>query len=64
LLNAYSKQEMSINDFKLYAFNSVAMALSFSNIESTLKIVLLLASIVYTLMKTIELIKKKNDAKD
>ena len=55
---------MSINDFKLYAFNSVAMALSFSNIESTLKIVLLLASIFYTLMKTIELIKKKNDAKD
>jgi hypothetical protein len=55
---------MSISDLKLYTLNSLAMALSFSNIESTLKIVLLLASIVYTLMKTIELIKKKNDAKD
>ena len=52
---------MSINDLKLYALNSVTMALSFSNIESTLKIILLLASIVYTLMKTIELIKKKKD---
>ena len=55
---------MSINDFKLYALNSVAMALSFSNIESTLKIVLLLASIFYTLMKIIELIKKKNETND
>jgi hypothetical protein len=65
LLNAYLKlKTMSISDLKLYTLNSVAMALSFSNIESTLKIVLLLASIVYTLMKTIELIKKKNDAKD
>jgi hypothetical protein len=54
---------MSISDLKLYTLNSLAMALSFSNIESTLKIVLLLASIVYTLMKTIELIKKKNDGK-
>jgi len=52
---------MSINDLKLYTLNSLAMALSFSNIESTLKIVLLLASIVYTLMKTIELIKKKKE---
>jgi len=57
---------MSINDLKLYAFNSIAMAVSFTNIENTLKIILLLASIIYTVMKTIELIRKKNDdqAKD
>jgi hypothetical protein len=51
---------MSINDFKLYALNSIAMAISFSNVEATLKILLLLISIVYTIMKTIELIKRKN----
>lgn len=54
---------MSINDLKLYAFNSIAMAVSFTNIENTLKIILLLASIIYTVMKTIELIKNKNDNK-
>lgn len=57
---------MSINDLKLYAFNSIAMAVSFTNVENTLKIILLLASIIYTVMKTIELIRKKDDdqAKD
>lgn len=44
--------------------NSIAMALSFSNIESALKIILLLASIFYTLLKTVEIIRnKKNDNK-
>lgn len=54
---------MSINDLKLYGLNSISMAVSFTNIESTLKIILLLASIIYTIMKTIELIKNKNDNK-
>lgn len=51
---------MSINDLKLYGLNSIVMAVSFINIENTLKIILLLASIIYTIMKTIELIKNKN----
>jgi hypothetical protein len=55
---------MSINDLRLYALNSVTMAISFSNVEATLKILLLCVSIVYTIMKTIELIKNKKDGKD
>ena len=55
---------MSINDLKLYALNSLTMAISFSNVEATLKILLLCVSIVYTIMKTIELIKNKNNGKD
>jgi hypothetical protein len=55
---------MSINDLRLYALNSVTMAISFSNVEATLKILLLCVSIVYTIMKTIELLKKKNDGKN
>jgi hypothetical protein len=39
------------------------MALSFSNIESTLKIILLIASIFYTILKTVETLRKKNDDK-
>lgn len=55
---------MSINDLRLYALNSLTMAISFSNVESTLKILLLCVSIVYTIMKTIELIKNKKDGKN
>ena len=55
---------MTINDLKLYSLNSITMAISFSNVESTLKILLLCASIVYTVMKTIELIKNKSKNKD
>jgi len=55
---------MSINDLKLYTLNSLTMAISFSNVEATLKILLLCVSIVYTIMKTIELIKNKKDGKN
>jgi hypothetical protein len=55
---------MSLNDLKLYTLNSVAMAISFTNVENALKIILLLISIVYTIMKTIQLAKNKtNDDK-
>lgn len=54
---------MSINDLKLYAINSLTLAISFSNVEATLKIILLCASIVYTILKTIELIKNKKNGK-
>jgi len=55
---------MSINDLRLYSLNTITMAISFSNVEDTLKILLLCVSIVYTIMKTIELIKNKKDGKD
>ena len=54
---------MQINDLKIYGLNSIAMAISFSNVEATLKILLLCVSIVYTILKTIEIIKKKYDDK-
>jgi hypothetical protein len=52
---------MSNNDLKLYFLNTITMALSFSNIENALKIILLIASIFYTVLKTIETYKNKND---
>jgi hypothetical protein len=55
---------MSINDLKLYTLNSFAMVVSFSNVEAILKIVLLCVSIAYTILKTIEIIKNKKDAKN
>ena len=52
---------MNINDIKLYALNASAMALSFTNIEEVLKIVLLTISIIYTFMKIIEMKNKKDE---
>lgn len=55
---------MSHNDLKLYFFNAISMLLSFSNIEGFLKIILLIASIFYTILKTIETLKKKNNGEN
>lgn len=42
---------MNFSDIKIYTFNSIAFVMSLSAIETTLKIVLLLASIGYTTHK-------------
>ena len=44
---------------KLYALNSIALILSFTKIESTLKMLLLVLSIIYTTIKIIEFFKEK-----
>ena len=52
---------MDVQDLKLYLINSLSLIISLSNIEMTLKIILLLASIGYTITKWIEIYKKKKD---
>lgn len=52
---------MNLNDYKIYFLNSLAMFVSFTDIESILKIILLLASIIYTGLKTYEIIKKNDE---
>ena len=54
---------MSLNDLKLYGLNSAAMAISFSNVESTLKIFLLCVSIIYTILKIIDFLMKNKNGK-
>jgi len=46
---------------KLYLLNSLTMVITFTNIENTLKIMLLLLSIVYTGVKIYESLKTKNN---
>lgn len=53
-----------MDDFKVYAINSGALMISFTKVESVLKILLLLISIAYTLMKMRHAIKNKEDEKD
>ena len=52
---------MDLQDLKLYLVNSLSLIISLSNIEMTLKIVLLLASIGYTITKWVEIYKKKDN---
>jgi hypothetical protein len=49
---------MDLQDLKLYTVNSLSLIISLSNIEMTLKIVLLLASIGYTVTKWVEIYTK------
>jgi len=51
---------MSISDIKLLIINGVALAVSMTHIEISLKIILLLVTIGYTVSKWIKL---KNDKK-
>ncbi len=51
---------MSMEDLKLATFNTISLMVSFTHVENSLKIILLLASIVYTVQK-IYSTHKKND---
>lgn len=50
---------MGTTDLKLFLMNASTLALSFSNLEATLKIVLLLASIGYTAQRWYLMNKEK-----
>lgn len=52
---------MDLQDLKLAAINALSLAVSFTNIEMGLKILLLIASIVYTIAKTLDIYRRKND---
>lgn len=51
---------MSVQDLRLAFFNAISLGVSFTQVENSLKIILLLASIVYTFQKIYETYKKKN----
>ena len=53
---------MSLEDIRLYALNTSAMVVSFTNVERTLKILLLCVSIIYTVLKIIEMKGKKDES--
>jgi len=53
---------MSLDDLRLYTFNIITLGVSFTAVEDSLKIILLLASIVYTFQKIYDTYKKKNEA--
>jgi hypothetical protein len=42
---------MALQDMKIYTFNTLALGLSMTNIEVTLRIILLIATIIYTIQK-------------
>lgn len=50
-----------MEDLKIYMINTASLLISFSNIEMGLKIILLMASIGYTISKWIEIYKKKKN---
>jgi hypothetical protein len=51
---------MDFNDFKVYFLSATGFMLTFSNMEDALKIILLIVSIVYTIIKIVEITTGKN----
>ena len=52
---------MSVQDLRIAFFNAISLGISFTAVENSLKIILLLASIIYTLQKIYETHKRKNE---
>jgi len=52
---------VDMQDIKLGALNLITFMVSFSNIEQWLKLTLLLVSIVYTIMKIINMSKQNKN---
>jgi len=52
---------MNIQDLKIGILNAVTLGVSFTHIENSLKVILLVLSIGYTAQKIYETHKKKND---
>ncbi len=53
---------MSVQDLRLACFNAISLGVSFTAVENSLKIILLLASIIYTFQKIYETHKNKNNS--
>ena len=54
---------MHLQDARIALFNGLTFLVSFSNVEQWLKIILLVASIVYTVLKIVEMHKKNESNK-
>jgi len=54
---------MNLEDLKIYTLNTSVFAISFTEIEAALKIILLIATIVYTIHKTVVNVKNNKDKK-
>lgn len=50
-----------LDSIKIYAANGIAFLSTFTTLDSLLKIVLLVVSIIYTLAKTWAILKKEAD---
>lgn len=51
---------MTIDDARVYSLNSITLMISYSTVEDTLKLILLIASIGYTIQRWYFL-RKKNE---
>ena len=56
-------RKMHIEDARIALFNGLTFLISFTNVEQWLKIILLVASIVYTVLKIAEMNKKNEGNK-
>jgi len=54
----------STSPFQIYLLNAFALVISFTNANQGMKLLLLLASIVFTVVKTLDIIRKWREDKN
>ena len=53
---------ISQQDLRIYFINAFTFMFTFTNVENTLKVILLIFSIIYTIINIYKLLKKSKDA--
>ncbi len=48
---------MDINTLKIYVANTATMAITFTGVNQAIKLILLIATLVFTIVKTIDIVK-------
>jgi len=51
------KNIMDINTLKIYVANTATMAITFTGVNQAIKLILLIATLVFTIVKTIDIVK-------
>ena len=49
---------MDINTLKIYVANTATMAITFTGVNQAIKLILLIATLVFTIVKTIDIVKR------
>lgn len=59
-MHIHKRYIMTLDDARVYSLNSITLMISYSTVEDTLKLILLIASIGYTIQRWYFL-RKKNE---
>ena len=63
MISSFINAITSSSPLQIYGLQAFAFVISFTNASESMKLVLLMASIIFTVVKTIDIVRKWNDKK-